>query len=80
MGLLKAASAPTPLANAAAPLPASVVTTPLGANRRTRLLAESAKRTAPLASTATPRGVLSISPLPSRNPADPLPTIVLTFQ
>jgi hypothetical protein len=47
-----------------------------------RWLFQSATKTFPLASTATPTGVLkeAAAPAPSANAAAPLPASVLTFQ
>ena len=56
-GLRKLAAAPMPSANAALPLPASVVTTPRGVTRRMRLFDESATTIMLLEGiTATPIG------------------------
>ena len=61
-------------------LPATVVTTPPGVNLRMRLLYQSAKKTLPMESTATPQGPHSDAPVPvpSANAAEPLPASVLT--
>jgi hypothetical protein len=61
----KAAAVPMASANAAAPLPASVVTTPPGVTARTRWLAASATTALPLASTATPAGLLNCALVPA---------------
>ena len=55
-GLAKEAAAPVPSANANKPLPASVLTVPLGVTLRMRWLLWSATNTTPLESTATPTG------------------------
>lgn len=69
-GKLKAANVPTPLDKADDPDPAKVVTDPVGATLRIRLLPESATNTVPVASTAISLGKLNIATErgPSRNP------------
>jgi hypothetical protein len=54
VGLLKEAPSPVPSANTSAPLPASVDTTPSGVTLRIRWFLESATKTLPTLSTATP--------------------------
>ena len=79
-GTLKDDDVPKPLADAMAPLPASVVTTPLGLMRRMRRFPPSATRTFPEASMATERGLLNaaVPLLASVQAADPDPAKVVT--
>jgi hypothetical protein len=62
VGPCSCADVPTPFAPPAAPLPASVDTTPEGRTLRTRLLEVSATYTAPKESTGTPWGRLNVGP------------------
>ena len=79
-GLSKEATAPVPSANAADPLPASVLTTPPDVILRMRLLAWSATKILLLASMSTLLGRENEAPapVPSANAADPLPAKVVT--
>jgi hypothetical protein len=81
LGPLKLAAVPVPSANAALPLPASVVTTPRGVTRRMRLLFGSATTITPLEGiTSSPKGKwkLAAARVPSANAAVPLPARVVT--
>ena len=76
----KLADVPVPSAKAWVPLPARVLTTPLGETTRMRLLSRSETTKAPLEGmTATPRGYLKLAavPVPSAKAALPLPANVL---
>ena len=80
IGALNCAAAPVSSTQPASPLPASVVTTPADVTFRMRLLLWSATKIFPLASTVTPVGALNCAaaPVPSANPAVPLPASVVT--
>jgi len=80
-GWLKLAPAPVPSVEKPPPLPASVVTTPLGVTSRMRLFPASATTKTPLEGiTATPIGLRNDAavPMPSKNVELPLPASVVT--
>ena len=81
-GLLNVATGPKPLAEPTAPVPARVVTTPLGNILRISLFPASATYTDPDASTQTPIGLLNwaLTPVPFAEPATPLPAKVYAFE
>ena len=80
-GERKLASVPFPSEKEALPLPASVVTFPLGVILRMRLFPVSATYTVPFPSTATPEGQRKLAsvPFPSEKLELPLPASVVTF-
>jgi hypothetical protein len=80
VGELKLAEAPTPFAKAATPLPAKVVTAPLGVTLRMRWLPVSARYATFSASKARPLGTqkLAPAPTPSAHAHAPLPANVDT--
>lgn len=82
-GPVSIAKVPTPLKKEAVPFPASVVTSPDGEMRRTRLPEKSPTSTlCDTGSTDTPWGALNTAaaPWPSAHPSAPLPASVVTFQ
>ena len=80
VGVLNAAAAPVPFVNAATPEPARVVTTPAGVTLRILLLPESATKTLPEPSMATPHGRKNdaAAPVASVLPCKPDPASVVT--
>ena len=81
-GQKKLAAVPDPSANAPLPLPAIVVTTPMGVTSRMRWLPESATTITPLEGImATPPAdrKLAAVPVPSANALSPLPASVVTM-
>ena len=80
LGLLKLAATPVPFVEPLTPLPAKVVTIPVGVILRILLLYWSTTNTLPEASTATPEGPLKLAAIPvaSVEPCKPLPAKVET--
>ena len=81
LGWFNTADVPAPSAQPAAPLPAIVVTTPVGVTRRMRLFPESVTKRFPTEFMAIPRGKLKLAPAPvpsTHAPTLPLPASVVT--